>query len=63
MLPAKLGKDPHVETGYLPDKDREAHEAQLREQLKKEYELRQQVGLLHSSYHPLLVLLLIASID
>jgi hypothetical protein len=39
----KLGKDPTVHTEFLPDKDREAEELSIREQLKKEYELRQKV--------------------
>ncbi len=38
----KLGKDPGVPTDFLPDADRERAEARLREQLKHEYELRQQ---------------------
>ncbi len=38
----KLGKDPAVPTDFLPDADRERAEARLREQLKREYELRQQ---------------------
>ncbi|KAK9833477.1 hypothetical protein WJX81_008314 [Elliptochloris bilobata] len=39
----KLGKDPAVPTDFLPDADREREEEQLREQLKREYELRQQL--------------------
>ena len=34
---AKFGKDPTVETSFLPDKDREAAEAQQRERLKLEW--------------------------
>ncbi len=37
------GKDPRVETDFLPDKDREVEEAELRQKLAKEWELRQQV--------------------
>jgi len=32
-----------VETDFLPDKDREVEEAELRQKLAKEWELRQQV--------------------
>ncbi|KAK9807062.1 hypothetical protein WJX72_012353 [[Myrmecia] bisecta] len=39
---AKLGKNPGVHTDFLPDKDREAAEEKLREQLRKEFLLRQQ---------------------
>ena len=38
-----IGKDPSTETAFLPDKEREQQEQHLREQLKQEYELRQQV--------------------
>ena len=38
-----IGKDPTTHTAFLPDKDREQQEQQMREQLKQEYELRQQV--------------------
>ena len=38
-----FGKDPTTSTAFLPDKERELQEQQLREQLKQEYELRQQV--------------------
>ena len=38
-----IGKDPTTLTAFLPDKDREQQEQQMREQLKQEYELRQQV--------------------
>ena len=38
-----IGKDPTTSTAFLPDKERELQEQQLREQLKQEYELRQQV--------------------
>ena len=40
---AIAGKDPSVSTDFLPDKDRELEEEQVREQLKKEWQLRQQV--------------------
>lgn len=40
---AGIGKDPSTETAFLPDKEREQQEQHLREQLKQEYELRQQV--------------------
>lgn len=39
----KLGKDPTVHTDFLPDREREMEEQHVREQLKKEYELRQKV--------------------
>lgn len=39
----KVGKDPTARTDFLPDKEREAEEAAVRAQLKKEYELRQKV--------------------
>lgn len=32
-----------METDFLPDKDREVEEAELRQKLGKEWELRQQV--------------------
>lgn len=38
-----IGKDPSTHTAFLPDKEREQQEQHLREQLKQEYELRQQV--------------------
>ncbi|EFN54296.1 hypothetical protein CHLNCDRAFT_58339 [Chlorella variabilis] len=41
LLYAKLGKDPTVRTDFLPDKDREREEQELREKLKAEYALRQ----------------------
>lgn len=41
--PVKLGKDPTVETHFLPDRDRAAAETHLREQLKAEWALRQQI--------------------
>ena len=37
----RIGKDPTARTDFLPDKEREAEEAAVRAQLKKEYELRQ----------------------
>lgn len=37
----KLGKDPTVDTDFLPDADRERQAEELRQQLKKEWELRQ----------------------
>lgn len=39
----KLGKDPTAQTDFLPDHEREAQEVAVREQLRKEYELRQKV--------------------
>lgn len=39
-----IGKDPSTHTAFLPDKEREQQEQHLREQLKQEYELRQQTG-------------------
>lgn len=41
---ATLGKDPTVRSDFLPDKDRDRDEQELREQLKREWEL-QQVGM------------------
>lgn len=41
----KLGKDPTARTDFLPDRERESQEIAVREQLKKEYELRQKVPL------------------
>lgn len=40
---AGIGKDPSTQTSFLPDKEREMQEEHMREQLKQEYELRQQV--------------------
>ncbi len=42
-VPRRLGKDPTAQTDFLPDHEREAQEIAVREQLKKEYELRQKV--------------------
>ena len=39
---SKFGKDPTVETSFLPDKDREIREQQLREELRKEWEAKQE---------------------
>ena len=54
-----IGKDPSTHTPFLPDKEREQQEQHLREQLKQEYELRQQVCIVqhtsiysHSCYRP-----------
>ncbi|CAL8471113.1 g10655 [Coccomyxa elongata] len=41
--PRKLGKDPTAQTDFLPDHEREAQEVAVREQLRKEYELRQKL--------------------
>lgn len=49
----KLGKDPSAKTDFLPDREREAAEAAVRAQLKKEYELRQKVGPLPAYPRPL----------
>lgn len=38
-----IGKNPHVPTDFLPDREREAAEQNLRQQLRTEYQLRQQV--------------------
>mmetsp|Transcript_1967 Transcript_1967/g.3657 ORF Transcript_1967/g.3657 Transcript_1967/m.3657 type:complete len:330 (+) Transcript_1967:119-1108(+) len=38
-----VGKNPHVVTGFLPDKDREEDERALREKLKEEWEQKQQL--------------------
>ena len=35
IKPVKLKKNPTVETDFLPDRDREKEEAELREKLKK----------------------------
>mmetsp|Transcript_8090 Transcript_8090/g.24049 ORF Transcript_8090/g.24049 Transcript_8090/m.24049 type:complete len:261 (-) Transcript_8090:658-1440(-) len=40
---AKLGKDPSVETHFLPDQDRAVAEINLRAQLKEEWTLRQKI--------------------
>ena len=40
---AKMGKDPTVATDFLPDRERERVEEDLRRKLRQEYELRQQV--------------------
>ena len=39
-----VGKDPTVPTDFLPDRERERQEEDLRHQLKTEFQLRQQVG-------------------
>ena len=49
-----IGKDPTTLTAFLPDKDREQQEEQMREQLKQEYELRQQVCW-HNDYRALYI--------
>ena len=43
-----------METDFLPDKDREVEEAELREKLGKEWELRQQVSfpVVQAAAHP-----------
>uniref|UniRef100_A0A8D2ZUB9 Family with sequence similarity 50 member A n=1 Tax=Scophthalmus maximus TaxID=52904 RepID=A0A8D2ZUB9_SCOMX len=43
-LPAKkkLGKNPDVDTSFLPDRDREEEENRLREELRQEWELKQE---------------------
>lgn len=47
-----IGKDPSTHTAFLPDKEREQQEQHLREQLKQEYELRQQVCIVqHTNIH------------
>uniref|UniRef100_A0A674NB90 Family with sequence similarity 50 member A n=1 Tax=Takifugu rubripes TaxID=31033 RepID=A0A674NB90_TAKRU len=38
----KLGKDPDVDTSFLPDRDREEEENRLREELRQEWELKQE---------------------
>ncbi len=53
-----IGKDPSTHTAFLPDKEREQQEQHLREQLKQEYELRQQVCIVqHTSIHSSCLLL------
>ena len=39
-----VGKDPTVPTDFLPDRERERREEDLRHQLKTEFQLRQQVA-------------------
>jgi hypothetical protein len=39
---ARFGKDPTVETSFLPDKDREVAEKAMREQLKQEWLVKQE---------------------
>ena len=39
-----VGKDPTVRTDFLPDRERERREEDLRHQLKTEFQLRQQVA-------------------
>uniref|UniRef100_A0A804MQA3 FAM50A/XAP5 C-terminal domain-containing protein n=1 Tax=Zea mays TaxID=4577 RepID=A0A804MQA3_MAIZE len=41
--PAKLGKDPTVETSFLPDREREAEEQAERERLKKQWSHEQEL--------------------
>uniref|UniRef100_A0A3Q2Y003 Family with sequence similarity 50 member A n=1 Tax=Hippocampus comes TaxID=109280 RepID=A0A3Q2Y003_HIPCM len=38
----KLGKNPDVDTSFLPDRDREEEENRLREELRQEWELKQE---------------------
>lgn len=38
----RLGKDPHVDTSFLPDRDREEEENKLREQLRQEWVAKQE---------------------
>jgi protein FAM50 len=38
----RLGKDPSVDTSFLPDKEREEREAQERERLKREWLIEQE---------------------
>lgn len=40
--PKKLGKDPTVNTSFLPDRDREESERRLREELRQEWLQRQE---------------------
>ena len=42
-LGGRLGKNPEVQTDFLPDKDREKFEESTRKQIELEYEIRQQV--------------------
>ena len=39
----KLGKDPTVDTSFLPDRDREAKERRMREQLRLEWLEKQEI--------------------
>lgn len=38
----KLGKNPDVDTSFLPDRDREEEENRLREELRQEWEAKQE---------------------
>ncbi|XP_076015364.1 protein FAM50A [Genypterus blacodes] len=42
MKKKKLGKNPDVDTSFLPDRDREEEENRLREELRQEWELKQE---------------------
>uniref|UniRef100_A0A8C6LIV3 Family with sequence similarity 50 member A n=1 Tax=Nothobranchius furzeri TaxID=105023 RepID=A0A8C6LIV3_NOTFU len=42
QLKKKLGKNPDVDTSFLPDRDREEEENRLREELRQEWELKQE---------------------
>lgn len=39
---AKLGKNPNVDTSFLPDREREEEERRVREELRKEWLVRQE---------------------
>ena len=50
---SKFGKDPTVETSFLPDKDREMRKQKLREDLEREWKEKQvQVRSLSLSLSP-----------
>ena len=42
LVPRKLGKNPDVDTSFLRDREREEHENELREQLRLEWEQKQE---------------------
>ncbi|KAF6090379.1 family with sequence similarity 50 member A [Phyllostomus discolor] len=42
MKKRKLGKNPDVDTSFLPDRDREEEENRLREELRQEWEAKQE---------------------
>ncbi|KAF0311396.1 Protein FAM50 [Amphibalanus amphitrite] len=42
LIPRKLGKNPDVDTSFLRDREREEHENELREQLRLEWEQKQE---------------------
>lgn len=45
-LGSRLGKNPAAETGFLPDRDRDKREAEVKKQIEREYEIREQVSII-----------------